>query len=349
MTTEQLSAIAYTQAGPLELHVGTGRAIGVLGTGSYLPDRVVGNAEIAAATGVTEDWIRTKTGIHTRRYAGPDQATSDLAAHAARAALADAGIRPGQLDYIVVATSTPDHPQPATAALVQHLLGADGAAAFDVNAVCTGFLFGLRAAAGMLGSDGYGLVIGADIYSRIIDPTDRRTAVLFGDGAGAVVLGPVDEPAGILGTVLRTHGDRHRTIRVPAGGSRIPARLLDREDKAHYFTMAGREVRDFVATQLPLSIKEVLRGTGVPETAVRHFIPHQANGAMLRELAPTLDLPQSRLHLVVERYANTGAASVPIALDAAHRDGALTAGELVLLSAFGGGMSIGSTLLRWGR
>ncbi|MEC3920376.1 3-oxoacyl-ACP synthase III family protein [Nocardia sp. CDC160] len=349
MTTEQSPAIAYTQAGPLELPVPAARAIGVLGTGSYLPDRVVDNAEIAANTGVTKDWILTKTGIRTRRYAAPGQATSDLAAAAGRAALADAGIRPGQLDYIVVATSTPDHPQPATAALVQQLLGADGAAAFDVNAVCTGFLFALRAAAGMLDSDRYGLVIGADIYSGIIDPTDRRTAVLFGDGAGAVVLGPVEPPAGLLGTVLRTHGDLHATIRVPAGGSRIPARGLDPDDKAHYFAMEGRAVRDFVTDQLPLSIKEVLRATGLPETVVRHFIPHQANGAMLRDLAPALDLPNARHHLVVEHVANTGAASVPIALDTAQRAGALAPGDHILLSAFGGGMSIGSTVLRWGR
>lgn len=348
-TSPCLSGIWYTQGGPLEEPPGTPRRHGILGTGSYLPSRTVGNGDIAARTGVTEDWILRKTGIRLRHYAADDEATSDLAAHAARAALADAGIRPGQLSYIVVATSTPDHPQPATAAIVQHLIGADNAAAFDVNAVCTGFLFALDAAYGIVPEDGYGLVIGADIYSRIINPTDRRTAVLFGDGAGAVVLGPVPEPAGILATRLRTFGDLHRTIEVPAGGSRLPARHHRPDDPAHYFAMKGRDVRDFVTERLPLAIKEILRDTDTAPDDVHHFIPHQANGQMLREIAPTLGLDNAHHHLVVEDTANTGAASVPLTLDLVHRRGALKSGDSILLSAFGGGMSIGTTLLRWAR
>ncbi|MGG8407628.1 ketoacyl-ACP synthase III [Streptomyces sp. 12297] len=321
--------------------------VGVLGTGSFLPDRVVGNDEVGARAEVGAEWILAKTGIRNRRYAGPTEATSDLAARAARAALDDAGIRAGQLDYIVVATSTPDHPQPATAAIVQDLIGAEGAAAFDVNAVCTGFLFALNAAAGMLPKGGYGLVIGADIYSRIIDPTDRRTAILFGDGAGAVVIGPVPEPYGLVATRLRTFGEQHRTIRVPAGGSRMPARLQPSDDPAHYFAMHGRAVREFVTEQLPPAVKEILAVSGLAPDDVQHFVPHQANGQMLAEIAPSLGLTAARHHLVVEEYGNTGAASVPVTLDAARRAGAFRTGDNLLLAAFGGGMSMGTTLLRW--
>ncbi|MGW0532090.1 3-oxoacyl-ACP synthase III family protein [Streptomyces sp. NPDC003032] len=337
----------YTQGGPLEVPPAAPRRHGILGTGSYLPSRTVGNSEIATRTGVTEEWILRKTGIRTRRYAADHEATSDLAAHAARAALADAGIRAGQLSYIVVATSTPDHPQPATAAIVQKLIGADDAAAFDVNAVCTGFLFALNAAYRMVPDDGYGLVIGADIYSRIINPTDRRTAVLFGDGAGAVVVGPVEVPGGLLGTNLRTFGNLHRTIEVPVGGSRLPARHHGPNDPAHFFAMQGRAVRDFVAEQLPVAVKEILQSTGTRPDDVRHFVPHQANGQMLQEIAPTLGLDNAMHHLVVEDTANTGAASVPLTLDLVHRQGELKSGDSVLLCAFGGGMSIGATLLRW--
>ncbi|GHB06699.1 3-oxoacyl-ACP synthase III family protein [Streptomyces termitum] len=347
-TSPCVTGVWYTQGGELEPSApASATTLGVLGTGSYLPSRTVANDEIASRTGVTEEWILRKTGIRSRHYAAAHEATSDLAAHAARAALADAGIRPGQLSYVMVATSTPDHPQPATAAIVQHLIGAENAAAFDVNAVCTGFLFALNTAHRIVPEDGYGLVIGADIYSRIVNPTDRRTAVLFGDGAGAVVIGPVDRPAGLIATNLRTFGDLHRTIEVPAGGSRLPARHHGPDDPAHYFAMHGRAVRDFVTERLPSAVKEILRDTDTTPDSVQHFIPHQANGQMLQEIAPTLGLDHAVHHLVVESTANTGAASVPLTLDLVNGRGALKDGDTVLLSAFGGGMSIGTTLLRW--
>ncbi|RRR99517.1 3-oxoacyl-ACP synthase III family protein [Glycomyces terrestris] len=321
--------------------------IGIVGTGSHLPATVVGNDEVGARAGVEEEWIVRKTGVRTRRYAAAHEATSDLAAAAAQAALDDAGILPGQLEQIIVATSTPDHPQPATAAIVQHRLGADGVPAYDVNAVCSGFLFALDAAAARL-RDGYALVVGADVYSRIIDPADRRTAVLFGDGAGAVVLGPVAEDHGLVATSLRTHGMHHRMIEVPNGGSRTPSRDVPPDDPGQYFTMDGRAVREFVTEQLPLAVKEILRKADATEEEVRHFIPHQANGRMLRDIEPSLGLTRARHHLVVDEFGNTGAASVPIALDYANRAGHLRPGDGVLLAAFGGGMSIGSALIKWG-
>ncbi|GAA2347198.1 beta-ketoacyl-ACP synthase 3 [Streptomyces kunmingensis] len=327
--------------------------IGILSTGSYLPERIVPNEEIAPAAGVDADWIVRKTGITQRHRAAPHQATSDLAAAAALRALDDAGLRPDQISYVVVATSTPDHPQPATAAIVQGMIGATRAAAFDVNSVCSGFVFALTAAERMLRAetDGdhppYALVIGADIYSRILDYSDRKTAILFGDGAGAVVLGPVPAHSGSLTTSLTTRGDLYRTITVPAGGSRRPASAATVQDGAHYFTMDGRGVRGFVSEQLPGAITELLSKAGVSPREVGHFVPHQANAVMLGEVWPDLRLDNASMHLTVAHHGNTGAASVPIALDTVHRRELLAEDDLVVLSAFGGGMSVGSTLLRW--
>ncbi|MEU9210265.1 ketoacyl-ACP synthase III [Streptomyces sp. NPDC048415] len=332
--------------------------IGIISTGSYLPATVVDNAEVGAEAGVSAEWIEHKTGIRQRRRAAPHEATSDLAARAAQQALEQAGLTPQEVAYVVVATSTPDHPQPATAAIVQGLIGATRAAAFDVNSVCSGFMFAMTAAERMLraeparddgkGAKGpYALVIGADIYSRILDRADRKTAILFGDGAGAVVLGPVPSRLGGMVTNLTTRGDQHRLISVPAGGSRRPASAATLEEGAHYFTMDGRGVRGFVHENLPGAIHELLATAAVGGREVRHFVPHQANGVMLAEVWPDLGLDAARMHLALAHYGNTGAASVPITLDLAHRRGLFTEGDVTVLSAFGGGMSVGSTLLRW--
>ncbi|MFI5976320.1 3-oxoacyl-ACP synthase III family protein [Streptomyces sp. NPDC051452] len=336
-------------------------AIGIIATGSYLPATVVDNTTVGEAAGVSAEWIERKTGIRRRHRAAPHEATSDLAAHAARHALEQAGLAPDEIAYVVVATSTPDHPQPATAAIVTDLIGARRAAAFDVNSVCSGFMFALTAADRMLRSDAadaaaggqspgqgpYALVIGADVYSRILDPADRKTAILFGDGAGAVVLGPVPAGAGGITTSLATRGDQHRLISVPAGGSRRPASQDTLAEGAHWFTMDGRGVRGFVHENLPGAIHTLLDKAGVPARAVRHFVPHQANGVMLAEVWPALGLDTARMHLALAHHGNTGAASVPITLDLAHRRGLFAEGDVTVLSAFGGGMSVGSALLRW--
>ncbi|MFD4640241.1 3-oxoacyl-ACP synthase III family protein [Lentzea sp. NPDC058436] len=323
--------------------------IGVIGTGSYLPSGSVGNAEVAARTGVTDEWIVRKTGIRSRRRAAPHEATSDLAAAAAKAALAQAGVAPERVSYIVVATSTPDHPQPATATIVQHLIGATNAAAFDVNSVCSGFVFALSVANGLLRDrpGGLALVIGADVYSRILDHSHRGTAILFGDGAGAVLLGPVPAGQGLLGARLTTRGDRHELISVPAGGSRNPASTATLANGQHFFTMNGRGVRDFVADSLGGEVTAVLRDASVAPGDVRHFVPHQANGTMLGDVWPTLGLSAATCHLALEHYGNTGAASIPITLDVVHRKRLLAEDDLVLLCGFGGGMSVGSSLLAW--
>ncbi|MEV5107896.1 3-oxoacyl-ACP synthase III family protein [Streptomyces massasporeus] len=333
--------------------------VGVLGTGSYLPERIVTNDTVGELAGVSAEWIERKTGIVERRYAADHEAASDLATEAAALALADAGVRAEDLAWIVVATSTPDHPQPATAAFVQHRLGANGAAAFDVNAVCAGFVAALHTAARLLAGDGGGgrrcaLVVGTEVYSRIIDPADRRTAPLFGDGAGAVVIGPVGEGRGLIGTAMRTDGHLHGLIGVHAGGSRRPAseKTVARGD--HWFRMQGRDVREFVERELPPAVAGTLERFSVAPGEVDHFVPHQANGEMLRSVAGRLGLTSARMHLPVDRHGNTGAASVPLALDHARRGagpqgGELRDGELVLLAGFGGGMTLATTLLRWGR
>ncbi len=322
--------------------------LGILGTGAYVPDRVVSNDEVGAEAGVDDAWITRKTAIRERRWAARDQATSDLATAAARAALESAGVTAGQLSVIVVATSTPDRPQPPTAAYVQHHLGAVDAAAFDVNAVCSGEVFALSAIEGFLARrGGYGLVVGADLYSRILNPADRRTVVLFGDGAGAMVLGSNGEGARVRHTAMHTFGDLAGLIEVPGGGSRLPLDQDALDAGLQYFTMDGRGVRRFVEEQLPQLTKEFLHEAGVEPDDISHFIPHQANGVMLDTVFADMALPRTTMHLTLAHYGNTGAASIPITLDEAARAGAFHSGDLILLAGFGGGMSAGFVLVEW--
>lgn len=329
------------------------RPLGILGTGSAAPSRVVTNDEAGAAAGVGDAWIHAKTAIRQRRWAKPDEATGDLAVQAARAALEDAGLRARDLSLIVLGTSTPDSPQPATACFVADELGIGrGTAAFDVNAVCSGFAFALATAEGLLrasGGAGRALVIGADVYSRILDPADRRTVVLFGDGAGAVVLGPVrpESGRGLIASRLASFGAERELVGVAAGGSRLPASAQTLARGEHRFTMNGRGVRDFVAAEVAPAVTRFLADCGVRPADLAHFVPHQGNGRMLEELAAALGIPADRTRGSFAAYGNTGAASVPLTLDLTARSGALAAGDLVLLAAFGGGMTMGLTLLRW--
>ncbi|MEU6126787.1 ketoacyl-ACP synthase III [Streptomyces sp. NPDC047123] len=321
--------------------------IAVLGTGAYVPDRVVSNDEVGAPAGVEGEWIVRKTAIRERRWAAEGQATSDLAVQAGRRALEAAGITAAELSLIVVATSTPDRPQPPTAVFVQQRLGALGAAAFDVNAVCSGSVFALSVAEGMLAHrGGHALVIGADVYSRILNPADRKTVVLFGDGAGALVLGPGTGPR-VRHVSLHTYGELADLIQVPAGGSRIPPDRAALEANLQYFAMDGREVRRFVVEQLPQLTKQFLHEAGVAPDDIAHFVPHQANGVMLDTVIQDLGLSRATTHLTLEEYGNTGAASIPLTLDAAARKGAFRRGDLILLAGFGGGMAAGLALLEW--
>lgn len=321
---------------------------GILGTGSCLPGRVVTNEEVGAPAGVTDEWIFRKTAIRERRWAKPGESTSGLAAAAGRMALTDAGIRPEDVSLVVVATSTPDSPQPPTATAVATELGIpSGTPGFDMNAVCSGFVFALTAAERMVrGTGGHALVIGADIYSRVLDPTDRRTVVLFGDGAGAVVLGPVTG-RGVLATHLATFPEQRDLIRVPAGGSLIPASAESLARGLHYFTMDGPAVRHFVEQRVGPLIRDFLDAHPADSERQPHFVPHQANGRMIAKLAGDAGFLPEHTHSTVRKYGNTGAASVPITLDrAASR---FVPGDLVVLAAFGGGMAAGLALIEWDR
>ncbi|MGV9680562.1 3-oxoacyl-ACP synthase III family protein [Nocardia sp. NPDC003482] len=324
-------------------------AIGILGTGSYVPDRVVSNEVVGAPAGVDDAWIQKKTKIRERRWAAPDQATSDLATAAARMALEAAGVSASELTTIVLATSTPDRPQPPTAAYVQNTLGAD-CAAFDINAVCSGFVFALEIARSLIrASGGYVLAIGAEVYSRILDPYDRKTVVLLGDGAGAAVIGPVSGTRGFHDCRLYTFGHMSELISVRAGGSRQPYTPDTYHQGLHHFTMDGRSVREFVMENVPDLVKAVLYKNNVLPSEIDHVIPHQANGRMLDEIIPKFGMHRARVHTSVAEFGNTGGASIPITLDQAARSGALHRGEKVLLVGFGGGMSAGVGLIEWSR
>ncbi|MEO3752521.1 ketoacyl-ACP synthase III [Streptomyces sp. B6B3] len=327
-----------------------GPSVGILGTGSYVPAREVSNEEVAARVPeITAEWISRKTAIRARRWAADDEATSDLAARAATRALAAAGVPADGVDRLLVSTSTGDHPQPPTAALVQQLIGAHAAGCLDINAVCAGFGYGLELARSLVVANPGSrvLVVAADVYSRILDFDDRRTSVLLGDGAGAAVVGEVAEGTGILATDLTTRGDQEHLIKVRAGGSRVPTSAATVAEGGHYFTMQGRGVRDFVMEQVPPALERLLARLDLDASDVDCFVPHQANGVLLDELVARCGLQKAHVARVLERYGNIGSAGVPVALDDAVRGGAVRPGDLVLLSGFGGGMSMANCLLRW--
>jgi 3-oxoacyl-[acyl-carrier-protein] synthase-3 len=315
-----------------------------------VPEWAVTNAEIARRVpGATEEWIERKTAIRSRRYAAPGEATSDLAAKAAARALEHAGLSVDRVDYVIVSTSTPDFPQPPTACLVQDLLGAYGAACFDVNAVCAGFVHALVLARTLVASrpGSHAVVVGADLYSRILDFDDRRTAVLFGDGAGAAVVGAVPPSRGMIDFDLASRGDAHNLIRVEAGGSRQPASAKTLANGGHYFRMNGRDVTDIVLHEVPPFVDKLLANAGVAADEIGHVVPHQANGVLLEQLVDRCGLTGATTHRTVEKYGNVGSAAIPVTLDEANRAGRLADGDLVLLLGFGGGISMGASLLRW--
>ncbi|WP_019633272.1 3-oxoacyl-ACP synthase III family protein [Actinomadura atramentaria] len=323
----------------------------VHGTGAYLPDRRVTSAELARDLGLDPAWIAERTGIRARHTAAPGQAASDLAARAARAALDDAGLDVADIGLIVVGTSTPDELGPSTACRVQALLGARGAAAFDVAAACTGFVYGLQAAVGWLatqrGAPPRALVVGVEVYSRFLDPRDRATAVLFGDGAAAAVLGPADPPHGIVSLVLGSDGTRADDVLIPAGGSRAPASARTLDARGHTIHMDGRAVRDFITGTFPRLVTAAITGAGIAPGELDLVVPHQPNPRLTATLGPAAGLDPDRIAIVGHDVGNIGAASLPYALHRALTARAVPAGGLVLLAGFGAGLTWGHALLRW--
>ncbi|MER6503135.1 beta-ketoacyl-ACP synthase III [Streptomyces sp. NPDC001455] len=319
------------------------------GVGGRLPLRKVGNDELADRLDTDDIWIRTRTGIRSRHLAASEEATSDLAVEAGRRALANSGA--DTADAVIVATTTPDRTCPATAPLVASRLGLTGAAAFDVGAVCTGFVYALAAGAGLITSRVVTsvMVIGADVYSRIVDPEDRQNAVVFGDGAGAVVLraGHASEAGAIGPFDLGSDGAHEDMITVAAGGSRQSADPRQTSRAERHFAMRGKEVYRHAVTRMVGSARTVLDRAGLGIADVNRFVPHQANLRILRTVADDLGLPVDRCATHVETAGNTGAASIPLALADSHAKRALRPGDRVLLTAFGGGLTWGSCLLTW--
>lgn len=328
-------------------------AVAVLATGSYLPERVVTNEEIAQRVpGASAEWIERKTGIRSRRYAAPGEAASDLAVNAALAALDQANVPADRLDYIIVATTTGDQPVPATAVLVQRALSAYRAACLDINSACSGFVTALSVAQAyaVLRPGATSLVIGADVWSRFVDFGDRATSVLFGDGAGAVVIGAASDGAdegSLIDIDITCRGDVHELISLPAGGSRQPPSARTLAERGHSLHMQGRAVREFVLGNVPAHLVSLLKRCGYEPSDVHHFVPHQANARLVTELAEVTGLAAATTHLPVRYCGNIGAASVPVALDVARRAEALRDGDLVLLAGFGAGMASAAALLRW--
>lgn len=324
--------------------------IGITGTGSDLPDKVLTNAELAERLSVTEQWILDKTGIKERRIAAPDQATSDLATVAAVRALDVAGVDAVDVDLLVLATAIPDQPLPSTACFVQANIGATRAVAFDIAAACTGFIYALSVAHDMLVASPErrtALVVGSDVYSRSIDYTDRKTCVLLGDGAGAAVLQKLVSDDGIMETCIRSDGSLTDLARISGGGSRRPASRATVEAGDHYLRMRGREVRETVSGILPELISDLLESAAMKFSDIDLIIPHQANGVMLSEWAHSLDVEPEFVYQTVSWSGNTGAASVPIALDDAVRRGIVSGGDTLLLIAFGAGVTWGGAVINW--
>lgn len=324
--------------------------IGILGTGFYVPEKVLTNDELESSLNLERNWIKRKTGICERRIAAPYEATSDLATNAAEQALKAAGIQAEDLDLVVVATSTPDWPLPATACQVQANIGATKAAAFDISAVCAGFVYALAMVqSAMQGNANFkkALIIGAETYSRILDYQDRKTCVLFGDGAGAVVLGRVPEGYGILSSYIRSDGTGTSMVQIPAGGSRRPTSSRTIAEHEHFFRMDGRAVRDFFQKTFADALYTVLDAAELHIDEVDLIVPHQANGVILQERMQFYKIPSDKVYFTLERYGNTAAASVPITLHEAVVSNRVQDGNAVVLLSYGAGMTWGSTLLRW--
>jgi 3-oxoacyl-[acyl-carrier-protein] synthase-3 len=325
-----------------------GRPTSITGLGCYVPSRVVTNDELARMVDTSDEWIIERTGIRERRVAAPEEALSDLCLPAARQALEQAGVRAADLDLIIVATVTPDMAFPSTGAIIADVLGARDAAAYDLSAGCTGFMYALAQAHGMLsaGLSSCALVIGGDVLSRILNWHDRSTCVLFGDGAGAVVLEQVQDE-GFVGFELGADGSGGVHLNLPAGGSRLPPTSETVAAEQHFVSMNGREVFKFATRVLVSSAEKLLDECETSMDEVDVYVPHQANVRIIDHAAKKLGVPEDRVVVNVDRYGNTSSGSIPLALADAVADGRLREGKLVLMTGMGAGLTWGSALMRW--
>ena len=328
---------------------GTLRTVSIAGTGSYLPERVLSNHDLEKMVDTSDEWILTRTGIRERHIAADGEATSDLGAAAARAALASAGVDPSDVQVIIVATVTPDMLFPSTACLIQEKIGATRAFCFDIEAACSGFLYSLDVGRRFVASGGgdVALVIGAEKLSSVTDWEDRSTCVLFGDGAGAAVLKATDSGRGIMASVAGSDGSLADLLRIPGGGSRIPPTAESVENGQHFMKMAGNEVFKHAVRCMSDAAERVLAECNMGMDDVDWIIPHQANMRIIQAIGTRLGADMDKVIVNLDNVGNTSGASVPLALDGAVRDGKIKDGDVIMFVAFGGGFTWGATLMEW--
>lgn len=322
---------------------------GIVGTGHSYPEGILTNADLARMVETSDDWITSRTGIKQRRKAGPGEYTSQFAVRAARQAIERAGVDPLEIDLILCATVTPDQILPSTGCIIQAELGANKAAAMDIVAACSGFLYGLTLADSMIrtGQVRYALVIGAEILTQYVDYTDRGTCVLFGDGAGAAILGPVEGDQGILAARIRSDGRYLEQLYSPGGGTRRPPSAETLAAGEHFFKMKGNELFKVAVRSMSEISNEVLEEAGLRAEDVKLFIPHQANQRITDAVASKLNVEEARVYTNISMHGNTSSASIPIALDECVEAGHISKGDLVLMASFGGGVTWGGVLVRW--
>ncbi|ABO50592.1 3-oxoacyl-[acyl-carrier-protein] synthase III [Desulforamulus reducens MI-1] len=322
---------------------------GILGVGSYVPERILTNKELEKIVDTSDEWIKSRTGIKERRIAEPGKSTSDLATIASRRALEHAGIKPEELDLIILTTCSKDMIIPAGACLVQQELGATKAGAFDLEAGCSGFVYGLSIATQFIatGAMKHVLVIGSEVLSKVVNWDDRNTCVLFGDGAGAVVVGPVSSDEGVLASKLSAEGAGWEHLYIPAGGSKMPADPVTVEKKLHYIHMNGKEVFRYAVRVMEEASLTLLKAANLELSDIDLLIPHQANMRIIEHAAKKLRLPMDKVAVNLDRYGNTSSASIPIALAEAVHSGRVKAGDNLVMVAFGAGLTSGGVVLKW--
>ena len=325
------------------------RGARIAGTGSFVPPKTIKNSDLEKMVETTDEWIRTRTGIQERHVAETGVPSSDLAAEAARRALAEAGMSPKDIELVLVATVTPDRIFPSTACSLQEKLGATNAAAFDLSAACSGFIYGLTLVKSLVATSIMDsvLVVGVETLSKYVDWTDRNTCVLFGDGAGAAVIVPAEPDRGILATSMGSDGRLGSLLELPAGGSLNPATLETVRNRQHFIKMKGNEVFKNAVRAMGSVAEEALSRAGVKAQDLKLLIPHQANLRIIEATAKRLEVPMDRVFVNVHRYGNTSAASIPMALDEARKEGRVADGDLIELVAFGAGFTWGAAVIKW--
>ncbi len=322
----------------------------IIGTGAAVPDRVLTNRDLESMVDTSDEWIRTRTGIEERRIAGPGENVSDMAAAAGRMAIEDAGLSADDLDLIVLATSSPDAIMPSAACLTQSKIGA-GCPAFDLMAACSGFVFGLAASAALIETGAFKtvLLIGSDALTRHVDWSDRGTCVLFGDGAGAVVLQRSSGDSGVIASYLASDGRGADLLRIPAGGSANPGSQATVSEGLHFIKMQGHEIFKFAVRAIPEAVQKVLQLSGMSIEDVKYIVPHQANRRIIDAAAERMGIDSSRMVSNIERYGNTSTASIPIALHELKGQGKLNDGDVLVFVGFGAGLTWGANVVRWGK